>query len=232
LDQDGHHDLLAVQAFATARSARLLYFRNLGRGQFSTPGVLDLPGKIKIIDDLPEVAALGITDLNQDGNPDVVVSSVQPADDQPEHVMVLTNWWVPDSGVTRIGVAATGSGGHRPRIGVLGHAPRIGNQDFAVTVTDALGGTWGSLWIGTERRHFNVAGELDFYLVPRVATLHATRGRGPGGGYAIAPIPIPDDPGLDKLTVLFQWALADLGPGRAMAVTTSDAVEVMVGSRR
>jgi hypothetical protein len=114
----------------------------------------------------------------------------------------------------------------------VGGAPKVGQRDFGVAVTDALGGTWASLWIGTERRHTQVATELDFYLVPRFATLHRTLGQGPGGGYAIAPLGIPDDPALDKLNVLFQWVLADIGPGRSIGVTTSDAIAVMIGSKR
>jgi hypothetical protein len=232
LDGDGKLDVVVLQAFGTTADARLLWHRGRGDGTFETPGHVTLPGKLNLMKGVALHDTLSAVDLDRDGNPELVVTTLIPVASAPAHVAVFPNWSRANSLVEHIGTGATGSGGFRPRIGAAGGAPCDGQADFAVTLTEAAGGAGrAALMCGVRPLEATIGGELTFYTAPRFVSLHQIRGFGAGGGFAIAPCPIPQDRTIVGLSFWFQWVIADSGPGRAIPLTTSDALRVVVGQR-
>jgi hypothetical protein len=232
-DLDGDHklDLVAVQSFGTRAKARLMWYRGWGDGTFDPAGVRELPGLVSFLDGTPVPDQFVATDLNRDGNPELVLNSLLMGQNVPPQVAVFTNWSRSYGLVELRGEGAKGSCGLAPRIGVAGGLPLPGQKDFAITLTDATGGgALGALLLGTKEVEIKV-GELTFYTVPLFVTMHRTRGEGQGGGFAIVPCPIPDDRSLVGTSLHFQWLVTDAGLSRSIPVTTSNAVRVVVGER-
>ena len=128
----------------------------------------------------------------------------------------------PTGSVMVLGQGCPGSGGLTPVISTVNGLPSVGNQQFGIEVTEALGGTDALLFVGVSSSVWNglpLPLDLTSYGLPGCLleiSLDAilsvpTSGAGPGMGTAAVPLPIPNTPGLGG-SIHCQWYVVDPGP--------------------
>jgi len=160
-----------------------------------------------------------VGDVDADGYPDFLAGLPQ----QPlvGQARVYSFAGVP-AGSSLYGTGCAGSGGFVPQIRALGGVPSLGNSQFALSASKTLGGAGAFLVLGVSSTawgpvplpfNLGILGLPACSLLASVDVLFTTAatGAGAGGGSAILPAPIPNDPVLAGGTVYCQWAIADTG---------------------
>ncbi len=114
-----------------------------------------------------------------------------------------------------IGVGTAGAGGLIPQVTALA-PPLIGNPNFTVGVTNALGGTQAVLVVDK-----NDPGATS--TIPRFASLARVvvplSGTGAGKGYGSVSLTIPSDPALSGATLFGRWYVSDVNAAGGVAVS-------------
>jgi hypothetical protein len=125
------------------------------------------------------------------------------------------------------GEGLAGTGGFVPSSGHAGGFPYIGNDNFGITVTHGLGQATGFLAMGWSYANIPYKGGTAYLNKSKVfpITLGGPAGF-PGGGGAMRPIPIPNNPGLIGRKVFFQFAIQD--PGAVQGTALSDPLRVII----
>ena len=118
------------------------------------------------------------------------------------------------------GKGCGGTLGNVPIMGSTG-SPRIGSNDFTVTLRNALGGTGVRAWlaIGVSNQKWgsiplpiSFGGGCDLLVSPDLlVSLGVGGGSGPGNGTATVKMVIPNDPKLLGTRTYFQWGVVDPG---------------------
>ncbi|HET6201683.1 MAG TPA: right-handed parallel beta-helix repeat-containing protein [Planctomycetota bacterium] len=126
--------------------------------------------------------------------------------------------WDEYSPVASFGSACPGSGGFLPNAGVSGPTPAVGNGGFALTLSNALGGSAAFLLSGLAplpapvNLFFFGLPDCSLLVPPFLLAVSPVSGSGPGVGTVSLPLPIPNDPLLHGARVFFQWYVTDPGP--------------------
>lgn len=195
-DRDGFPDLVVAYDFVP----QLLLVPNLGGQSWGTP--LPLTTLLRYA----PVVDLAVGDVDGDSWPDLAAAAIG------EHPMVFRNT---GSGLSPFGTACAATGQPTPRTAASGLLQR-GSGTFAFELQNAAPGAAGLLWIGLSRRYafgqpvlpYGLAGhgapgctlwastEAPFFLVADAA------------GRATVPLPIPNDPLLQRAVVFAQAAAA------------------------
>ena len=111
------------------------------------------------------------------------------------------------------GAGDQGAGGFVPFIGTIGGLPTLGNNTFAIAVSNGVGGAQAAFFIGAAPANL-VAPWGTFYLDPNLPliqlnlTLSGAVGQ-PGAGSVLLPTPIPQLPQLVGVNVFTQMLIAD-----------------------
>lgn len=109
------------------------------------------------------------------------------------------------------GKGCAGSFGHVPAIGYSGSL-RMGSSNFAVTLSNALGGTGVRAFFaaGVTKTKIPFGGACNLLLSPAVVLPVPVGGSsGPGNGTASVRLVLPNDPKLRGAFVHLQWGVAD-----------------------
>jgi hypothetical protein len=126
------------------------------------------------------------------------------------------------------GTGQPGSGGSVPRIEAFS-PPRIGNAEYRVAVTDALGGAPALLALRDQAPGPGggiVVGGITQRKPTRVASRTQLAGAGAGQGFGTWTGEIPFDPALVGTNFWMQWLVRD--PGAAGGVARSPWAEVTI----
>ena len=129
-------------------------------------------------------------------------------------------------GLTRWGTGCAGTGSFVPDIGSQGQSS-VGSPNYAVTLSNALGGAPGVFLLGRPAR-FDIGGGCTIYNDLSFLIGIVTSGGGPGNGTALFPLPIPNDGSLLTAVVDVQWAIIDNGSSAFAPVTTSPGGKVVI----
>lgn len=114
---------------------------------------------------------------------------------------------------TTYGAGDQGAGGFVPFIAAIGGLPTLGNNTFAITVSNGVGGAQAAFFIGAAPANL-AAPWGTFYLDPNLPliqlnlTLSGANGQ-PGAGSVLLPTPIPQLPQLLGVNVYTQMLIAD-----------------------
>ena len=152
-----------------------------------------------------------LPEVDPDGNPRILDG------DGNGNALVDIGWDEFDP-VAPFDAGCPGSGGFVPLAGANG-PPTVGNAAFALTLSDALGGSAAALLSGllplpvpASLATLGLPG-CSLLVPPYVLSVVPVAGTGPGNGAATLPLPIPAEPSLGGAHVFFQWYVIDPGPG-------------------
>lgn len=109
--------------------------------------------------------------------------------------------------VVQWGIGCAGTGNFVPAIGSVGTS-NVGSNAYAITLTNALGGTLAGFTIGLPA-DFAIGGGCHLYNDMTGLVLLVTTGAGPGTGAASVPLGIPNNPLLRTMVVDVQWGVLD-----------------------
>ncbi len=223
-DLFGVSDVGEVKVYSGANGAALFTFDGSNAGDrfghsLGTAGDLNLDGVTDFLIGAPYADSTGIANSGQ--------------------VKVLSITGVGGSGAsTPFGTGCPGSGGAFPVIGTTS-SPCIGNSNFGLSVSNALGGTVAVLITGFSASSYqgvplpmNLAplGVPGCFLLvsPDLLSGAGTTGSGAGSGSATTGIPIPPIAGLLGASAYFQWYVVDPGPS-ILPGAMSEGLYVQVG---
>ncbi len=129
-------------------------------------------------------------------------------------------------GLVSWGNGCAGSGNFVPQIGGIG-APSLGNGNFAVTLSNGLGGTLVVFTMGLPAQ-FDIGGGCRVHNTANLLTFTSSSGAGPGTGTAIWPLPIPNN--LNLLGAVFdaQWGLLDTGSASPLGFSVSPGGKIVL----
>jgi hypothetical protein len=121
------------------------------------------------------------------------------------------------------GAGSPGTGGLTPAISSLGGYPQIGNGDFDVAVTNAVGGAVavcvGSLAPASLDLGFGTV-LVDPGPIALASLLALSGSPGvPGQGIGILDVPVPNQPGLVGAEVYFQWVVGDAASSGGLSLS-------------
>ena len=138
------------------------------------------------------------------------------------------------NGFAPYGTGCAGSGSAVPQIGATGTVA-VGSTNFAVTLTQALGGTAAALMLGADKTTFSgiplpyaLGGGCNLYLAPLVFLGVGTTGNGAGNGTATIPLVIPNSPGLYGSSTYVGWVVIDSGATNKYGITNSAAAAIQL----
>ena len=161
----------------------------------------------------------GVGDLNGDGVPELAVGAPLHFTNGAGEVKVF----LVGGGTSPLGTGCAGSGGFVPVAGTTGGGACAPSPSFALTLSNALGGSLAILLVGGSSSSwvgFPLPANLAALGMPSCSLLVSaeftflavTSGVGPGAGAASVGIPIPADPALVGGTAYVQWYVVDPGP--------------------
>ncbi|MCA8965487.1 MAG: hypothetical protein H6838_04810 [Planctomycetes bacterium] len=119
-----------------------------------------------------------------------------------------------------------GSGNFVPAIDSIGQ-PTIGNSNFAVTLSDALGGTLLAILLGYPA-NVDIGGGCLVRCDGTVLLLMGANGSTPGTGTATFPFPIPNQAWLTGVVFDAQWAVFDPGSSSPSGIAMSSAAKMIL----
>jgi Di-haem cytochrome c peroxidase/Cytochrome c len=120
-----------------------------------------------------------------------------------------------------VSTGTAGSGGQVPQIGAL-EPPLLGNHNFTVSVTKALGGAAATLVVS----HSDPGVQSAIPAGDFVQMATTLNGSGAGAGYGSVNIDLGDDPALLGANLVGRFYVADAGAANGLAVTAAFTITV------
>ena len=216
-DRDGRNDV--VLGYADSTNGIDLW-RNLGGMTFAPVAGSGLPATTATY-----VNDLAVGDINGDTFPDLAAVFFG------EGTVVYQNW---RGGLSAFGTACAGTLASAPLVQGTS-APLVGNAAFSVRVSGGQPGTLGFLWLGTSSYTWSGVPVLPLDL-GLLGAPGCTLWAGPeslavstfdAAGAVTLPVPIPNNPSLQRVTVFAQGAAAAAGSNAlGLAFTAGLAIRV------